>query len=257
MTNSIPNLGSADSQTENKNTLQENSSHHIYNSKGNYLDSHYYHNILLAFMKGFCSEEFNKAINEKKLNPDKTDDLLDFAHTQKLSVHRFKQSALLPRVKKVLGILKSLYPDKLLDIGSGRGAFIWPLLNQMPELKATSIDLNPRHIKVLKAVSAGGYSNLQAEEMDVTALQFPDNSFHTITMLEVLEHIPDYRQAAAELVRAARAFIVLSVPSKPDSNPEHINLFSKNDIIKLFTPLQVKNIRFDTVLNHMIAVISL
>ncbi len=189
--------------------------------------------------------------------PVRTADLLAFARARKLSVHRFKQSALLPRVKTVIGILKGLYPDELLDIGTGRGVFIWPLLNELPDLKTVCIDLNSRHIKVLSAVSSGGYPNIQARTMDATCIQYPENSFHTITMLEVLEHIPDYRQAAVELLRVARRFIVISVPSKPDTNPEHINLFTKKDIMNLFGRPPVKNIRFSTVPNHMIAVVSL
>lgn len=42
-----------------------------------------------------------------------------------LKLHRFKRSAQLPRVRAVLGILRSLAPADLLDIGSGRGVFLW------------------------------------------------------------------------------------------------------------------------------------
>ena len=46
-----------------------------------------------------------------------------------LDLHRFKRSSILPRVHAVLGILRTLAPQSLLDIGSGRGAFLWPLLD--------------------------------------------------------------------------------------------------------------------------------
>jgi hypothetical protein len=32
----------------------------------------------------------------------------------------------LPRVRKVLGVLRGVHPANLLDVGSGRGAFLWP-----------------------------------------------------------------------------------------------------------------------------------
>src|SRR5947209_2342913 len=51
-----------------------------------------------------------------------------------LRLHHFKRTNTLPRVRKVLGILRGLAPSSLLDIGSGRGVFLWPLLDTFPEL---------------------------------------------------------------------------------------------------------------------------
>jgi 2-polyprenyl-3-methyl-5-hydroxy-6-metoxy-1,4-benzoquinol methylase len=47
-----------------------------------------------------------------------------------------------------------------------------------------------------------------------------------VTLLEVLEHIPDVEKAVAA-VRMARKYVVVSVPSKEDNNPEHIHLLTK------------------------------
>src|SRR5579859_5632149 len=41
-----------------------------------------------------------------------------------LRLHRFKRTMGLPRVRKVLGMLHSIQPTSVLDIGSGRGAFL-------------------------------------------------------------------------------------------------------------------------------------
>ncbi len=51
-----------------------------------------------------------------------------------LRLHKFKQNVELPRVRRVLGILRGLQLERLLDIGSGRGAFLWPLLAEFPHL---------------------------------------------------------------------------------------------------------------------------
>lgn len=44
----------------------------------------------------------------------------------------FKRTAALPRVRKVLGILHGLGPESVLDVGSGRGVFLCPLLDGIP-----------------------------------------------------------------------------------------------------------------------------
>ena len=41
-----------------------------------------------------------------------------------LRIHRYKRSGELPRVRRVLGALRALAPSSLLDLGSGRGAFL-------------------------------------------------------------------------------------------------------------------------------------
>jgi predicted kinase len=44
----------------------------------------------------------------------------------------------------VLGILRGLAPRTLLDLGSGRGTFLWPLLDSFPELQVTAVDRSHR-----------------------------------------------------------------------------------------------------------------
>ena len=47
-----------------------------------------------------------------------------------------------------------------------------------------------------------------------------------ITLLEVLEHIPNVGQAIKNACRIASKYIILTVPSKEDDNPEHIHLLN-------------------------------
>lgn len=75
-----------------------------------------------------------------------------------------------------------------------------------------------------------------------------------MTLLEVLEHIPDTTAALAHACRVARRFVVLSAPSKPDNNPEHIHLF---DATGLEAPLRragAIRVTFDYVPGHLVAV---
>lgn len=174
-----------------------------------------------------------------------------------LKLHKFKRTMSLARVHRVLGILRGLSPHNLLDVGSGRGNFLWPLLSQFPTLQVTAIDQAAQRANDLHAVHLGGIAQLTTAQADVTDLPFANDAFDVVTILEVLEHIPAASQAVHEVVRVANRCVVLSVPSKPDDNPEHIHLFDQTKITNLFHQAGVTRITFDYVLNHLIAVASI
>mgnify|MGYP006144177473 CR=1 FL=1 len=46
----------------------------------------------------------------------------------------------MPRVRAMLGTLRGLAPESLLDVGSGRGVFLWPMLDGLPDVRVTSIE---------------------------------------------------------------------------------------------------------------------
>ena len=180
--------------------------------------------------------------------------LIHLGREQGLRLHRFKRAMGLPRVGKVLGILKGLRPADLLDIGSGRGAFLWPLLDAFPDLPVTALDRLDFRAADIAAVHAGGFRSLTSILGDVTALTFDQDSFDVVTMLEVLEHVPDPARALREVCRVARRFVVLSVPSAPDNNPEHIHLLSSATLQTLLQAAGADRVTFEHVHGHLIAV---
>jgi ubiquinone/menaquinone biosynthesis C-methylase UbiE len=181
-------------------------------------------------------------------------ELIRLGNERELRLHRFKRSMGLPRVLRVLGILRGIGPTHLLDVGSGRGAFLWPLLDSFPRLAVTAVDPLRYRAAGIQAVHDGGVSWLTAVLGDVTSLSFADDAFDVITLLEVLEHVPDTRSALAEVCRVARRFVVLSVPSKPDHNPGHIHLFSAATLELLLLAAGAARVTFDYVPGHIIAV---
>lgn len=180
--------------------------------------------------------------------------LIALAQAHELRLHRFKRTMKLPRVQKVLGVLRGLQPANLLDIGTGRGVFLWPLLDAFPYLAVTCVERLDYRVADLQAVRAGGIERLDALRGDVTALPFADHSFDTVTMLEVLEHIPETRKALAEVCRVARRFVLFSVPSKEDDNPEHIHRFDQQRLRTLLEEQDITRVHVDYVLNHMIVI---
>lgn len=73
-----------------------------------------------------------------------------------LRLHRFKRAQPLPRVERVLSTLRGLGPADLLDIGTGRGAFLWPLLEAFPHLPVRCVDVRADRVVDLNAVAAPG-----------------------------------------------------------------------------------------------------
>lgn len=173
-----------------------------------------------------------------------------------LRLHKFKRNAELPRVRKVLGILRGLAPESLLDVGSGRGTFLWPLLDAFPRLEVTAVDFNPVRVADIAAVGSGGVPNLRALRADAEALELADGYADVVTALEVLEHLKSPQRAAAEAVRVARSYVIASVPSKEDDNPEHVNLFDARGFESLFLDAGARGVKVEHVLNHMVAVVK-
>ena len=156
----------------------------------------------------------------------------------------------LPRVRQVLGFLHGVEFETLLDVGSGRGVFLLPLMEEFP--KVTSLDLLDKRVTFLNELAAGGYSQLTAYNKNICDQPFPENSFDVVTLLEVLEHIPEVGKAVAAAVKMAKKYVVVSVPSKEDDNPEHIHLLTKDILTKLFADAGCKKLHFGGVNGHLI-----
>lgn len=173
-----------------------------------------------------------------------------------LELHRFKRSAQLPRVRAVLGALRGLAPGRLVDLGSGRGVFVWPVLDALPDLPITATDLLERRTAVFGCVARGGIARLSAVRADMTALPFADGSADCVTALEVLEHLPGDgpERAAREALRVARAAVIATVPSHEDGNPEHVHLFDGPRLGAMFRAAGARRVTIEHVLNHIVAV---
>ncbi len=179
--------------------------------------------------------------------------VLDAGEANDMKLYRFKNTHDdLPRVRRVLGFLRGVVFDSLLDVGSGRGVFLWTCLNTFPGLQVTAIDLLPEWSELYHTVRAGGMNCLDGRRGDIIQADFPDKSFDIVTLLEVLEHIPDYAAAIRAAVRLARRHIIVSVPSKPDDNPAHIHLLTRDILEKAFQAAGVTRLHFDGVNNSLV-----
>jgi ubiquinone/menaquinone biosynthesis C-methylase UbiE len=217
----------------------------------------YYTRLAAAYVRGRVSgslpTDLQVALLEE-LSEAQLETLIAAGLAAGLRLHRFKRTMGLPRVRKTLGALRGLTPVSLLDIGSGRGAFLWPLLDAFPELPVTTLDLLAHRVADMEAVRAGGVERLHPLHGDATTMPFEGRAFDGVTALEVLEHIPDAGRALAECCRVAQRFIILSCPSRPDDNPEHIHLFDPRDLARQCAAQGFARTTTEQVLDHVILV---
>lgn len=204
--------------------------------------------------------EIPESVRKKQLDDLTEEELVQLYAIGKkaeLKMYRFKNHEDLPRVHKVLGFLRSIWPENLLDVGSGRGVFLFPFLCAFPATPVTSVDLLDYRVEFLNDIRRGGMDQLTAMQMDICSDELPEKSFDVVTMLEVLEHIPDVQKAVCSAVRLAKRYVVVTVPSKPDNNPEHLHLLTKDRLTELFTNAGCTRLQFDAVPGHLFMVATM
>lgn len=209
----------------------------------------YYGNLAAAYVRGKRLREEGSALCPRM----KIEQVLRIGREDGLDLHAFKRTMGLPRVRKVIGMLKTIRPQSIVDIGSGRGVFLWPLMDAFPHVWTGAVDIDPSVVDRIQTVADGGIWWLSAFEGDVQQqLPFPDGSADVVTVLEVLEHLPRPDLAVREALRIADRFVAASVPSKEDNNPGHINLFSASMLKAMFLSAEASSVKLDGVLNHIV-----
>jgi ubiquinone/menaquinone biosynthesis C-methylase UbiE len=99
--------------------------------------------------------------------------------------------------------------ERVLDLGRGYGAYSLALLSE--GRRCVGSDINLQYLKT--AVSAG-LPVVAAEG----CLPFPDQSFDTVLLFEVIEHVPQIRDILKEAFRVARKNVLITVPNAEDDS---------------------------------------
>ena len=228
--------------------------------------SNYYVKLASAYARGVEIRTGNyklcpKEILDKNLDEMREEEsviLLDNCRKENIKLYPFKSMHdELPRVKKVIGFLKSITFESLLDVGSGRGVFLFPFLNDFSWVETTSLDILENRVVFLNDLKLWVISNLTPILADICSAEIPNKSVDVVTMLEVLEHIPDVKKAILSAVKIAKKYIIITVPSKPDDNPEHIRLLTKEWLENYFYELGYEKLKFDAVSGHTVLIVTL
>ena len=114
------------------------------------------------------------------------------------------------RLRRTLALL----PDRdgsLLDVGVGEGSWLELLARERPGLRLAALDLSRERLKDLNVRHADG-SEVGKHFGDVTAMPLADASVDVVSLLEVIEHVPDWHAALREALRVARRRVLITVP---------------------------------------------
>ena len=153
------------------------------------------------------------------------------------------------RVADLIGLL----PDRIasaLDVGARDGFISRRLAERVSAV--TALDLETPSID---------HERIRCVKGNVTALDFPDDSFDIVLCAEVIEHISPrlLAKACGELGRVSREFLILGVPYKQDirmsrstcqecggKNPPwgHVNRFDERRLRELFPGFKMAKISF-------------
>jgi SAM-dependent methyltransferase len=96
--------------------------------------------------------------------------------------------------------------ESLLDIGAGYGAFV--LSCRRHGLDAIGFEIEPLEVDIarqrLRRLEPGGDFAAVFRKGDAGQLPFANEAFDMVSLLNVLEHVPDYRAVLSEAVRVLR-----------------------------------------------------
>ncbi len=143
--------------------------------------------------------------------------------------------------KKLIDFAVSHAGDTVLDAGCATGEYI-EILGQLG-YDCTGVDVNSEYVNIAKQ------KGLDVQVMDAKYLKFPDKSFDTVLLFEVLEHVDNPEDVLKEVRRVARKNVLISVPNCTQLHrlrtvgltynhmldTDHVNFFTKSDMESLLS----------------------
>ena len=122
---------------------------------------------------------------------------------EKLLVNRSRHSArVAERAEQLVRLTNPQPGQRLLDVGCGNGAAAVHLASVFA-LDVTGIDVDPEQVDAALAAGSGSAA-VRFVVADALDLPFSDGEFDLVHTNKTTHHIPDWRQALAEMTRVLK-----------------------------------------------------
>lgn len=147
----------------------------------------------------------------------------------------------------LIKIISEIKPESLLDAGCGEGFVSARIKARLPNVNIEGIDLEDNYLDFAKS----NFKNIKLIKASIYDIPKNDDSYDIVLCNEVLEHLDDPHKALRQLFRVSKKYVLVSVPNEPffrianilrlkylknlGNPPEHLNNWTKNDIIKLLS----------------------
>ena len=167
-------------------------------------------------------------MNERKM-PEAVErlDLEDTDDAAQIFLHKQRYDFALDRISR---------DETVLEIGTGSGYFSKVLANHCKSY--TGLEIDPASVQRLRDQLAGRGTVVQG---DAQASPLQASSYSSVVILEVLEHLPDYRKAVQEIHRCIKldGKVIVSVPyrargGKSDTNEFHLYEPGEQELVQEF-----------------------
>jgi SAM-dependent methyltransferase len=165
------------------------------------------------------------------------------------SLRRFEPFGLVPRHEAMCPVCESLERHRLIwlyvtrrtDLLDGRPR---RMLHVAPEIQLAHLFQRQKHIGYLSADLTNPGAMVR---MDITDIQYPDETFDVIYCSHVLEHVPEDRKAMREFFRVLKSggWAILQVPIKGERTfedpsvatpEERMRVFGQHDHVRRYGP---------------------
>ena len=114
--------------------------------------------------------------------------------------------------KKISAIISTLnITDSILEIGCGPGESSRQILKMLEGQHFEASEYDAGLVDLLKRANFP----VSVTHESVYTLNRQDNEFDCVILLEVLEHLDDYRAALDEVFRVSKKHVIISVPNEP------------------------------------------
>ncbi|MEM6298600.1 MAG: methyltransferase domain-containing protein [Bacteroidota bacterium] len=183
-------------------------------------DRSYHTRLSAAWVRGQLAEQFPEdplfSKNLSDLTLVEQNDLVRIGKQREdLDTEFLKMPPMNEAIKEILQILLAVQPDHLADLSADeqRTGFLWHLVNTLPFLPVTSLEVSNQWRPHIEALMRGGVRQIKVQETDPLKMaNLRGNQFDVVTCVQALTLVQDLKSAFGELVRIAKRYILISLP---------------------------------------------